>query len=191
MLPKSFDDTGAYVVLADSRQGFHFVLTSQELLSGPQPFDPLWIFECGDQRSMNAAGRWLAVRRGQWQEWGALADQKGRQALGEHIAELMAREPIGEAQFTIVRGDPDPRSLSLGEMLITHAGQRQEILYQHRFSTSGKRKRFFDWFHANASNGSAERLMNLAVAEGTAALAIKLEEIAADPRISMGCPLAA
>lgn len=185
MLPKSFDDTGAYAILADSRQGFHFVLTSQELLSQPQPFDPLWVFECGDQRSMNAAGRWLAVRRGHWQEWGALADKEGRRALGEHMAELMAREPIGEVQATIVRADPDPRSLSLGEMVFTHAGPRHEILYQHRFSTSGKRKRFFDWFRSNASNGSPECLISLAVEEGTAAIATKLEEIAANPALSL------
>lgn len=185
MLPKSFDDTAAYVVLADSRQGFHFVLTSQELLSQPQPFDPLWVFECGDQRSMNAASHWLAVRRGQWQEWGELADKEGRRALGEHMAELMAREPIGEVQATIVRGDPDPRSLSLGEVVYTLAGPRHEILYQHRFSTSGKRKRFFDWFHSNASNGSPEGLINLAVQDGTTALAIKLEEIAEDPSVSL------
>ncbi len=84
MLPKSYDDTGAYVVLADTRQGFHFVLASQKLLSQSKPFDPLWVFECGDQRSMNGASHWLAVRRGQWQEWGALAERKGRGALAEY-----------------------------------------------------------------------------------------------------------
>jgi hypothetical protein len=155
------------------------------MLAQPMPFDPLWVFECGDQRSVNAASHWLAVRRSQWQEWGRIAETQGRQALGEHMAELMAAKPVGEVQGTIVRGDPDLRSLSLGEMVYTQAGPRHEILYQHRFSTAGKRRRFFDWFHSNVSNGSPERLISLAVKEGTAALATKLEEIAANPALSL------
>lgn len=107
MLPVSYDDNAAFAVLADSRQGFHFVLASKEMLGQPMPFDPLWVFECGDQRSMNAAGHWLAVRRGQWQEWGELAENEGRRALGQHMVELMTKEPIGEVKGTIVRGDPD------------------------------------------------------------------------------------
>lgn len=185
MLPASYDDNAAYAVLADRRQGFHFVLTSQELLSQPQPFDPLWVFECGDQRSMNAAGRWLAVRRGQWQEWGELAEKEGRRALGQHMADLMAQEPIGEVQWTLVQSAPDPRMLILGEVVLTHDGPRHEILYQHRFSTTGKRKRFYDWFHDNANNGGPESLINVGVEQGTAVLATKLEEIAAHPGVSL------
>jgi hypothetical protein len=179
MLPSTFDDNAAYAVLADTRQGFHFVLASQEMLAQAQPFDPLWVFECGDQRSMIAVGRWLAVRRAQWQEWGSLAEAQGRSALGEHIATLMESEPIGEVMGSIIRFDPDPRSLTVGESVVTRGGVRNEILYRHRFSTTGKRKRFFGWFQKNASSGGPEALINLAVTDGTAALAEQLELIAA------------
>jgi hypothetical protein len=184
VLPKSFDDNEAFVVLADARQGFHLLLVSQDMLAQPMPFDPLWVFECGDQRSLNAASHWLAVRRGQWQECGKLAETQGREALGEHLAELMAAEPVGEVQGTIVRFDPDPRSLTLGESVFTHGGPRNEILYSHRFSTTGRRKRFLNWFQLNVSNGGPECLINLGVKEGTAALASKLEEIAAGLPVS-------
>lgn len=76
-------------------------------------------------------------------------------------------------------------------MVFTHDGPRHETLYRHRFSTTGERKRFFNWFHSNTSNGSPEHLINLAIGEGTAALAAKLEEIAAGGDVTLDWPRAA
>lgn len=178
MLPKSFDDSGANKVLADCRQGFHFVFASSQMLDEPMPFDPLWVFECGDQPSMDAAGHWLSVRRGLWPEWGQLAETQGRAALRQHMADLMAAEPIGVVQATIVRFDPDPKVLSLGETVITPAGIRNEIFYQHRFKTPGQRRRFFDWFQSNSANGSIELLIKAGLRHGTSEMALLLDDIA-------------
>ena len=69
-----------------------------------------------------------------------------------------------------IRGDPDPRSLSLGNWLRTNSGRREEILYQHRFSSVGKRKRFFDWFYSNAANDDLGHLDLLLAVERRAQL---------------------
>ncbi len=185
MLPVSFDDNGAFKVLADCRQGFHFVFASKEMLDGPMPFDPLWVFECGDQPSMDAAGHWLSVRRGLWPEWGQLAESRGRAALGQHLADLMAAEPIGVVQATIVRAEPDPKVLSLGEMVITPTGLRNEIFYQHRFKTPGERRRFFDWFQSNSANGTIKALIDAGLRHGTSEMALLLNHIA-NPEPGMG-----
>jgi hypothetical protein len=177
MLPVSFDDNATYVFLADSRQGFYLVLTRKEMI-GKTITDPHWVFESGDQRSMNAASHWLSARRGKWEEWGELVEKEGRGALEKHLAELMAKQPIGEVQATVILGNPGSRAISLGEMLITNAGPREEVLYEHRFSTSGKSKRFFEWLYSRAGNEGAAQLTDLAMAKGTAAVAVKLEEIA-------------
>lgn len=184
MLPASFDDNSAFAVLADSRQGFHFVLASKKMLSEPMPFDPLWVFECGDLPSMNAAGHWLSVRRGLWQEWGKLAEAEGRVALGEHLDDLMAKQPIGVVQASIVRCEADPKVLSLGETVVTPTGLRNEIFYQHRFKTTGQRKRFFEWFRLNSRNGSIELLIKAGLRYGTSEMAMLLDEIANSPAVS-------
>lgn len=183
MVPNSYDDNGAHAVLADSRQGFHLLLVNKAMLVPHKPFEPLWVFECGDQRSLDAASHWLAVRRAQWTAWGELAETQGQQAIADCMAKLMGETPIGQVQGTIVRGDPDPRALSLGEVLTSPNGLRNEILYQHRFTTTGKRKRFFEWFHTNAANGGPESLISLGISQGTSALANALEEIAASSQM--------
>lgn len=185
MLPASYDDNAAFAVLCDFRQGLQFVLVRNEMLDPPMPAEPLWALRFGDQRSFEAAFHWFAVRRGRWQKWGELAKKRGPEALSAHMAELISREPIGEVLGAIIRGAPGSRMLSLGVMVVTHAGTRREIFYKHRFSTSDERERFINWFCSNASDGSPERLMDLAVREGTGALATKLEEIAAGADVTL------
>lgn len=179
MLPVSLDDNEIYEVLSDNRQGFNLVLVHKEMPEGAAVLKPLWVFPCGDQRSLDAASHWCLVRRALWESWGALAEEQGSNALRDHMAELMAQEPIGEVVGTIVQADREPRVLNLGELLMTADGCQKQILYRHRFSTPGKRKRFFDWFGRNMNNGSSERLMDLGTQRGTAAIAASLEQIAA------------
>jgi hypothetical protein len=98
---------------------------------------------------------------------------------------MMAEEPIGEVQATLVQRDADPRVLNLGEILITNQGVLYEILYKHRYSTPGKRKRFYEWLCLNSSNGSPERLMDVGIQRGTAVLAGLLEQIAGGQELDL------
>jgi len=178
MLPVSFDDDPPYVVLGDTRQGFRLMLLPASLPDDHEPITPLWNLNCGDARSMYAAARWCDVRRGDWPAWAAIAENDGMEALAAYIADLIVRAPIGEAQATLVQKDPDPRVLKLGELIASSLGVYQQILYRHRFSTTGKRRRFFEWLISNGDNGSPETLLDLGVQEGTGALAKVLERIA-------------
>jgi hypothetical protein len=184
MLPVSFDDNAAYAVLADCRKGFYLVFVTKEMLDQTK-IEPLWVFASGNKRSMNAASRWLSVRRGKWQEWGELAQMEGRAALSKHLAELMEKEPIGEVQSNVILGNPGSRSIGLGEMLVTNFGLREEILYEYRFSTFGKSQRFFEWLYSEEGNEGLVHLIDLAMAQGTAPLAIKLEEIATGEEVDL------
>lgn len=181
MLPVYLDDNAPYAIVGATRQGFHIVLASKEMLAQTKPAMPLWEFECGDQRSLNAVAHWCAVRRSQWQEWGEIAESRGRHALAKHMAKLIDEQPIGEVEATIVRAGSDPSVLGLGEMVSTSQGLRTEILYQHRFSSPEKRAQFFKWFQRNFDNGSVETLITLGIREGTATLAEALEELVVSP----------
>jgi hypothetical protein len=81
MLPVSLDDNAVYEVLRDYRQGYRLLLVRKEQLEENAVLEPLWVFPCGDQRSLSAATRWFAVRRGLWQAWGKMAEESGSAAL--------------------------------------------------------------------------------------------------------------
>lgn len=179
MLLSAFDDNAVYDVLGDDRQGFHILLVRKSDLRAGGLIEPLYVFPCRDRFSYQAAQRWFNVRRALWQQWGELADAAGSEALIEHIGTLLEAEPIGLVQGSVIKADAEPKVLCLGECVMTPNGIRNEVLYRHRFSTTGKRKRFFDWFLSNASNGAPERLIDLAISSGTAKLAVVLEQIAA------------
>lgn len=179
MLLSAFDDSAAYDVLGDDRQGLHILLVRRAEIARGGLVNPLYVFPCADENSYLAALRWFAVRRHLWQSWGELGERSGNQALVDHIEALLTDEPIGLVPYSIVQGDAEPKVLCLGDVVQTPTGMRTEILYRHRFSTPGKRKRFLDWFSNNASSGVSQRLIDLAVAAGTAKVAVILEDIAA------------
>lgn len=185
MLLASFEDNAPYQVLGDTRQGFHLLLVRSDMLGQSKPFTPLWVFECGDQRSMDCVSHWLMVRRARWTEWGEIAERDGPDAVFEHIADIMRQEPIGVLQGILVQPDPDPKVLNLGEVLAIPHGVRNEVLYRHRFSTTGKRGRFFDWFHGGG-HAQAQLLIDMAITNGTSALALVLEDIASGQPVELG-----
>lgn len=184
MLPASFDDNAPYRIMGDTRQGFHLLLVRDDMLGKSEPFTPLWVFECGDQRSMDCVSHWLTIRRARWKAWGEMAEREGAEAIAAHIAEVMSEEPIGVLQGAIVKADPEPRVLALGEVFATVGGIRNEILYRHRFSTTGKRRRFFDWFY-DGGYEDAQLLVDLGIKEGTEALAEALEAIASGQSVDL------
>lgn len=178
MLPAIFEKDLPRLVVTDTEQRFRVMLLPAHIPDDDSPIFPLWSLGCGDRRSMDAVANWCCVRRGYWGAWAEIAETKGSGALAALIAELMTEAPIGEVQATLVQKGADPRTVNLGELIVSAQGVREQILYCHRFSTPGKRNRFYKWLCSNTTNGSPETLMDLGVSEGTKALAKVLEEIA-------------
>jgi hypothetical protein len=178
MLPDAFDDTAIYDLRGTDRQGFNIVLFRKDAPVTSDGVDPLYVFTCGDRFSLDAAWRWFSVRRALWQEWGRMAEHEGPAAIIAHIKALQSDDPIGVLQGSVFQADKEPKVLNIGDVVLTATGMRMDILYRHRFTTPGKRKRFLNWFKQNAANGSPEHLVDLAVTNGTADLAEALESIA-------------
>lgn len=178
MLPATIDNNQPYAIVTADCEDFLIIFGRKDLERPDQSIEPLWGMKCRDETSCEAACRWFLVRRALWQSWGRLIEGDGAAAYDEHIRRLMAAEPFGPVQATLIQADPEPRVLNLGDMVWTHQGIRSEILYSHRFSTPGKRKRFYDWLVDNVSSDRPARLMDVGVNQGTAALAKALECIA-------------
>lgn len=176
MLPSTLDDNSRYGVYAYLGQGFHVMLIRNNPMPTERPHTLLWDFECGDEFSFNAAYRWFMVRRALWQSWGQLIEEN-RPVFFEQMHQLMAEEPIGLVEATLIQSDPDRKHLNLGDILATPNGPRYEVLYRHKFSTPGKRKRFLEWVAKNCHG--PQQLVDMAVERGTAAVANLLECIAA------------
>lgn len=180
VLPKSIQYNERYIFVVDRGQGYHLAFVSPEMLSRvkSEPVEPHWYFECGDERSLDAALRWFAVRRSLWANWGRLVTTAGRQVFSRHIAQLMADDPIAEVLGTMVNRDDDPCVMSMGQMLAGPTGLRTEILVQHRFKSAAARDLFFDWFATDRNSDDAGPLLNLAFEKGTDALSAILDDAA-------------
>lgn len=185
MLSVTVEQDAVYEVQCGTYNSCYIALVRNDVIDDYGLPKLLWTFQCGNERSLDAAAHWFAVRRGLWNEWGQLVEKKGARALSEHIEALMAADPIGEVYYTLIQRDDDPKILNLGEMLMTNEGLRSHILYKHRFSTPGKRKRFFKWLEPNISNGSPEQLLNIGVKQGSEALAKMLERIARGDQVNL------
>ncbi len=94
---------------------------------------------------------------------------------------VIEKEPIGEVQASIVKAESDPAVLLLGELLLTHRGLRNEVLYRHRFDSPKLRDQFFDWFGRNSNNSSVENLLEIGVKNGTSKLSELLNDLAMSP----------
>ena len=181
MLPATLDKEATFSIRSDERRGFHLLLVRNDMLLLRQPLEPLWVFTCGDKRSLDAAAHWCEVRRACWQGWGRLAQALGPELFVQHMAGVIAKEPIGEVQASIVKADGDPAVLILAELLFTHQGVRDEVLYRHRFGSPELRDRFFAWFSRNSTNGSVEQLLEIGIRKGTSLLGEILNELASSP----------
>jgi len=179
MLQAHIEENEKYSFVVDRRDRLMIVLVTQDMLTVQGAVEPLWHREAGDDRSLNALLRWVAVRRARWQEWGALAQAIGRSAFYMHMRDLMAAEPVSEVVGTVVQPQEDPCEIAMGEMTQGPAGMCIEVLYRHRFSTDQARNNFFDWFYMDENHKLAEALLQIGYCEGTSALGEALDQIAA------------
>lgn len=187
----SFQDNSPYGLLVDDRQGLFLLLVRKDWGGSGKAFDPLWAFECGDHRSLEAALRWCLKRQSQWDDWGRMAEELDRDILATLIVGMMEAQPIAESAGILIKPAADPKEVMIGEMLMLPQGLQQEILYRHRFSTAGKRRRFLAWFFANSGTGVPGQLINLLITGGPVAIAPVLERIAAGKTVDLALPLAA
>lgn len=181
MLPTSIDYNERFKFLTDTRQGHYLLFATTEMLSQSGGRAPLWHMECADQRSMEAALRWVEIRRSEWPTWGAMVTTKGFPFFRRHIAKLMKRQPIEAVLACVVQKLVDPCEVGIGQLLGGDSGVRTEIVYRHRFATAEARKRFFSWFNRNLDSSKVDELLAVGFKSGTTGLADALDDIAGDP----------
>jgi hypothetical protein len=102
------------------------------MLTSGQPPEPLWVFSCGDRRTLDAVAHWCEVRRAYWDIWGKIAETFGREKFAEYMEKVFEEEPIGIVKAFIVQKESNPTIVLLVEMLHTSQGLRDEVLYRHR-----------------------------------------------------------
>lgn len=179
MIPKRIDaDTENHHFLIDKRDGFHLVFVSREMKK-VSPFHPHWVGTCGNEESLHAMTRWTAVRRDQWQEWGALAESIGQQAFAAHMRAMFDAEPLARVEGALIQRQDDPAQVGIGEMLYGPHGVRFEVLHVHTFQSAAACERFHSWFNSDCNHRLAEGLVSVAYTAGTDALSATLDEIAA------------
>ena len=85
MLPASIHCIERFEFLTDTNQGYYLLFATSEMLSRRGGRAPLWHMECADRRSLDAALRWVEIRRDQWPAWGAMVTTLG---LGLQLGRL-------------------------------------------------------------------------------------------------------
>lgn len=181
MLPTSIDCNERFKFLTDTSQGYYLLFATSEMLSQRGGTAPLWHMECADQSSMDAALRWVEIRRDLWPAWGAMVITKGFPTFRKHLAKLMKKEPIEAVCACVVQKLADPCELALGQLLGGNLGVRTEIVYRHRFATVEARDRFFKWFNRNLDSSKLDELVAVGFKSGTTQLSDALDDIAGDP----------
>ncbi|MEH3100056.1 hypothetical protein [Sphingomonas adhaesiva] len=98
---------------------------------------------------------------------------------------------LGAPGYRMSLGDPlllepvtlhaDPREITIGEQLQGGSGMRSEPIYRHRFASAEMRDRFGRWLQASDNLHVLEGLVQLAYSEGTKALSLELDRLAAAP----------
>lgn len=178
MLPPYIDNTERYRFVIDRRNTLCVVFATQAMLAANGPVTPLWHREAGDERSLNALIRWIAVRRDRWQEWGRLAETIGAEAFYSHMRERMQEEPIAEPTGPLLQRRDDPVEILLGEMMHGPQGMFLEPLYLHRFASPEAREAFYDWFFQGTNHENLAALVDVAFSDGTALLGEMLDRLA-------------
>ena len=130
---------------------------------------------------MEAALRWVEIRRDRWPAWGAMITTKGFSTFRKYLAKLMKNEPIEAVIGSVVQSLADPCEIALGQLLDGSKGIRTEIVYRHRFATAEARRRFFKWFTRTFSSANLDPLIEIGFKSGTTALSDALDDIAGDP----------
>ena len=183
MLPNSIHCNERFKFLTDTRQGYCLLFATTEMLSQRGGRAPLWHMECADQRTLDAALRWVEIRRDQWPAWGAMVTTKGFPAFRRHITKFMKKEPIEAVLASVVQKVEDPCEIALGHVLSGKKGVRTEIVCHHRFATAEGRNRFFKWFDGGADSRKVDQLIDVGFKFGLTALSTALDDIAGDPSL--------
>lgn len=181
MLPNSIDCNERFKFLTDTRQGYYLLFATAEMLAQTGGRAPLWHMECADRNSMDAALRWVEIRRNLWPAWGAMITKKGFEPFRKHLAKLMRKEPIELILASVVKKLADPCEIALGQLMDGTRGVRTEIIYRHRFATAEARNRFFKWFVPDMMK--IDDVIAVGFNSGTTALSEALDDIANDPSL--------
>ena len=181
MLPAIIDRNEHFQIILDDTRGFHALLVSADQLGGSNPMVPLWFGTCLDGVTLSALARWVGFRRDQWQAWGALAERIGRNAFAQHMHQMFAAEPLENVMGTTMTLQVDPLEVTIGEQLQDSFRMRTELIYRHRFASAAMRDRFDRWLHTGDNFQALERLVHLAYSQGTKALGLELDRLAAAP----------
>ncbi len=181
MLPAIIDRNEDFQIILDDTRGFHALLVVADELGGSKPIVPLWVGTCLDRGTLCALTRWLGFRRDQWQRLGRLAECIGEKAFAQHMHAMMVAEPLEHVLGATITLHADSRELTIGEQLQGGSGMRSEPIYRHRFASAVMRDRFVRWLQASNDFPVLERLVQLAYSEGTKALGLELDRLAAAP----------
>lgn len=184
MLPAIIDRNEHFQIILDDTRGFHALLVVAGQLGVSMPIVPLWVGTCLDRGTLFALTRWLGFRRDQWQRWGRLAECIGEKAFAQHMHEMIVAEPLEHVMGTTMTLQDDRREIAIGEQLQGGSGMRSELIYRHRFASAAMRDRFDRWLQASDNFYVLEGLVHLAYSEGTKALGIELDRLAAAPILS-------
>ena len=167
MLPAIIDRNEHFQIILDDTRGFHALLVTADQLGGSNPMVTLWVGTCLDDATLSALARWLGFRRDQWQDWGKLAERIGHEAFAQHMHAMMVAEPPEHVLGATITLHADPRELTIGEQLQGGSGMRSELIVR--------------WLQASDDFHVLERLVQLAYSEGTKALGLELDRMAAAP----------
>lgn len=184
MLPAIIDRNEHFQIILDDTRGFHALLVTADQLGGSNPMVPLWVGTCLDSATLSALARWLGFRRDQWQGWGMLADRIGHKAFAQHMHEMIVAEPLENVVGTTMTLQADPREVTIGEQLQDSFRMRTELIYRHRFVSAAMRNRFDRWLHTGDNFHALEGLVHLAYSQGTKALGLELDRLAAAPVVA-------
>lgn len=181
MLPAIIDRNEHFQFVLDDTHGFQALLVVAGQLGVSMPSMPLWVGTCLERRTLLALTRFLGLRRDQWQRWGRLAGCIGEKAFAQHMHAMMVAEPLEHVLGATITLHADPRELTIGEQLQGGSGMRSEPIYRHRFASAAMRDRFVRWLQASDDFHVLERLVQIAYSEGTKALGLELDRLAAAP----------
>jgi len=178
LLPRAIgpDETCHFAI--DNRDGFNLLFVTTEMLEGPQPFTPYWVFACGDLATVKAFSRWVAVRRNHWPMWAEMARSTTPGEFDTFMRGLIAEEPAMHVGGTMVKHNPEELSVVFLHVLESGTATRTEEVIRHRFASAEDYEGFLTWLNSGENVLAAGELVQLAFSEGTEALGQMLDHLA-------------
>jgi hypothetical protein len=177
-LPRAIDPDEALRFAIDDRDGFNLLFVTTEMLEGPQPFTPYWVFACADLATIKAMSRWVAVRRKHWPIWAEMARSMTPTEFDSYMRGLIAHEPAMHVGGTMVKHNPEELSVAFLHVLESGTETRAEEVIRHRFASAEAYEGFLTWLNSGENVLAAGELVQLAFREGTDALGQTLDHLA-------------